>query len=624
MKKYIIKSIAAVVLAGNLTACSDFLDQSSPSSFEDTNIFAIYDLAKGAVLNIYTYFGEQNYRARQVWYGYNTDIEYYQGSEKNGDGKADLAVYDIYPINNQMNNSGGKEPWSNMYSGIEKANLVIKGLRENADLSDPRMAHLLGEALTLRALTYVDLINMWGDVPARFEPISTETIYMPRADRDDIYIQLIKDLQEAEELCAWPKELDITNTVERINKAFVKGLLARTCMQAAGSALRADGTVRTSEKAELQKSVLYPIALQACKDVMDQEAKGLVSLTPSFEKFFQNMCEDGIEAGKESLFEVGYANEPTARGRIVYTFGSRHETKDDMVGAKQGGTVTATPNLFFDYDVKDTRRDVTCLPYQWNNGKQEVSGVKKFYFGKLRYEWMKRMIASTDDGINKLYMRYADVVLMRAELENELNGPAAAAPYLKKIRQRAFKSGDWATKVDAYVAEASASKTAMFNAIVQERAFEFAGELLRKADLIRWGMLKSKMDETKQKLYALRELGSYTDGAGYTWDYSDLSGHLYIKTKDYNYSGGRTFNLPGAALDFYGLNHGETGPAPAGYQEITNSAGEIDTYIKESKIEDEIIESLYYKDPDKYMYWPIFQYNLDDNYMLENYSWYNK
>ena len=52
MKKYIIKSIAAVVLAGNLTACSDFLDQSSPSSFEDTNIFAIYDLAKGAVLNI--------------------------------------------------------------------------------------------------------------------------------------------------------------------------------------------------------------------------------------------------------------------------------------------------------------------------------------------------------------------------------------------------------------------------------------------------------------------------------------------------------------------------------------------------------------------------------------------
>lgn len=624
MKKYIVKSLAAIALSGSLVACSDYLDQTSPSSFEDTNIFSIYDLAKGAISNIYTYFGEQNYRARHIWYGYNTDIEYYQGSEKNGDGKADLAVYDVYPNNNQLNNADGKEPWSNMYSGIEKANLAIKGLRENADLSDPRMAHLLGEALTLRALTYVDLINIWGDVPARFEPISTETIYLPRADRDDIYIQLIKDLQEAEELCAWPNELDITTTVERINKAFVKGLLARVCLQAAGSALRSDGTVRTSDKEELQKSVLYPIALQACKDVMEQESKGLVGLTSSFEKFFQNMSQDVIAAGGESLFEVGYANEPTARGRLAYTFGSRHETKDVMVNYNSfGGQVTAMPNLFFDYDVKDTRRDVTCVPYAWNNGVQEVPSVKKIYFGKIRPEWMLRYVNGTDDGINKLYMRYADVVLMRAELENELNGPSAAAPYLKKIRQRAFKSGDWATKVDTYVADASASKTAMFNAIVQERAFEFAGELLRKADLIRWGMLKSKMDEAKQKMYALRELGTYTDAAGYTWDYSDLSGHLYIKTKDYN-GIVRNISIPNGALDFYGLNHGETGDAPAGYVEITNSTGAVTNYIKESTLDNDFIESLYFKDPDKYMYWPIFQYNLNDNYMLENYSWYNK
>ena len=358
---------------------------------------------------------------------------------------------------------------------------------------------------------------------------------------------------------------------------------------------------------------------------MDQEAKGLVSLTPSFEKFFQNMCEDGIAAGGESLFEVGYANEPTARGRLGYTFAGRHETKDVMVNYKEtGGQVTSVPTLYFDYDVKDTRRDVTCVPYRWNNGVQDIPGVKKIYFGKYRFEWMTRLVGGTDDGLNKLYMRYADVILMRAELENELNGPSAAAPYLKKIRQRAFKSGDWATKVDAYVNSVSASKTAMFNAIVQERAFEFAGELLRKADLIRWGMLKAKIDEAKQKLYALRERGTYTDGAGYTWDYSDLSGHLYIKTKDYNYSGGRTFSLPGAALDFYGLNHGETQLNPAGYTEITNSTGEPTPYINESKIDDEIIESFYYKDPDKYMYWPIFSHNLDDNYMLENYSWYNK
>ena len=624
MKNIIIKSLAAITLMGSFASCKDYLDQTTPSSTDDKNIFSMYDLAKGAITNIYTYFGEQNYRARQVWYGYNTDIEFYLNSEKNGDGKADLAVYDIFPNNNQLNNVDGKEPWSNMYSGIEKANLAIKGLRENADLTDPRMAQLLGEALTLRALTYVDLINMWGDVPARFEPTTSDNQYKARQDRDDIYIQIIADLQEAEKLCAWPLEMDITNTVERINKAFVKGLLARTCMQAAGSALRADGTIRTSDRAELSKATLYPIALQACKDVMDQESKGIVGLTSNFEKFWQDFCGDVIKAGGESLFEVGYANEPTARGRIVYTFGGRHETADVMVNYRQsGGSVGPTANFFFDYDIKDTRRDVTIMPYQWNNGKQEATTIKKFYFGKYRYEWMNRLISSTDDGINKLYMRYADIILMRAELENELNGPAAAAPYLKKIRQRAFKSGDWAEKVDNYVASVSGSKEAMFNAIVDERAFEFAGELLRKADLIRWGKLKSKMDEAKQKMYALRGLSSYTDANGKVYDYSDLSGHLYVKPKAYN-GIVRNISIENGALDFYGLNHGEMDIDPAGYTEITNTEGNPTTWIGESKLEDTLIESLYFKDPDKYMYWPIFQYNLNDNYMLENYSWYNK
>ena len=66
-------------------------------------------------------------------------------------------------------------------------------------------------------------------------------------------------------------------------------------------------------------------------------------------------------------------------------------------------------------DAKYKRRDVTCVPYKWNKGVQELNSIDKWYFGKLRYEWMNRYIESTDDGINKQYMRYADIVLMRAE-----------------------------------------------------------------------------------------------------------------------------------------------------------------------------------------------------------------
>ena len=111
------------------------------------------------------------------WYGYNTDIEWYSSSEQVGDGKADLAVYKVSSNNSQMNLADGKEPWSNIYQGIEKANLAIQGLRTYADLTDKNMAHLYGEALTMRAMAYVDMINAWGDVPARFEPTTTETMY---------------------------------------------------------------------------------------------------------------------------------------------------------------------------------------------------------------------------------------------------------------------------------------------------------------------------------------------------------------------------------------------------------------------------------------------------------------
>lgn len=65
---------------------------------------------------------------------------------------------------------------------------------------------------------------MWGDVPARLTSLNADNMYSGREDRDVIYKQLIIDLQEAQDLCAWPNEIDATKTVERVNKVFVKGL----------------------------------------------------------------------------------------------------------------------------------------------------------------------------------------------------------------------------------------------------------------------------------------------------------------------------------------------------------------------------------------------------------------
>src|SRR5690606_36989872 len=95
--------------------------------------------------------------------------------------------------------------WAMMYQGIERANLCIRGLRTYGNPTPGSfMGYLLGEALTLRAVYYADLLKAHGDVPARFEPITTETIYIEKSSRDVIYKQLIADLAEATALVPWP------------------------------------------------------------------------------------------------------------------------------------------------------------------------------------------------------------------------------------------------------------------------------------------------------------------------------------------------------------------------------------------------------------------------------------
>ncbi|MCK9640503.1 MAG: RagB/SusD family nutrient uptake outer membrane protein [Prolixibacteraceae bacterium] len=581
MKK--ITYIIGMVVAVAMISCNDYLEAPTKSSIDEMVIFSTPDLAKGAVDGIKVPFGETNsYRGRFLpWYGMNTDIEWYNSSELVGDGSADLAVYSITPSNSQMNSSNNA--WAMMYSGIERANICIKGIRTYGNPKPgTELGQMLGEALTLRAVYYSDLLKAWGDVIPRFDPITTETLYLGKVSRDIIYKQLIADLGEASELVAWPNATSAT--VEHINKAFVKGLRARLCLAASGYSQYPDG-IRRSTDPELSVAKMYAIANQECLDVINS---GTCKLEPSFETVFKKNCQDNVAAGGETLWEIPFSD---GRGRMLFTFAIKHNSIDQYTGQAKGGTAGPVPSLFYDYDVKDTRRDVTTVPYEWGkavNGiaKQQLLTLKKWSFGKFRYEWMNRIVTSTnDDGVNKLYMRYAEVVLMAAEISNELQGPAAAAPYLKMIRQRAFASGDWSTKVDGYV-NALTTKDAMFNAIVEEHKLEFCGEMVRKQALIRWNLLKTKLDEAKAKMYALRDR---------TGAYADVPAKLYYK-----------YAANGESLVIYGLNRGETLDKSAEYDYNTAWIGP--TLLINSKI-----DAIYAKNPDQYQFWPIWQVFLDSS-----------
>ncbi|MDX9727998.1 MAG: RagB/SusD family nutrient uptake outer membrane protein [Bacteroidales bacterium] len=592
MKKFIY-IIISIVFTGLFVSCEGFLEAPSQSTLDESLIFSNPTLAASAIDGIKEPIGQTNsYRGRFLThYGANTDIEWYNSSTA-ASARSDLARYVNSAINTDMNTANNA--WAQMYSGIERANICIRGLRTYGNPAPgTEMGQLLGEALTLRAFYYADLVKAWGDVVARFEPISSETMYLPKSSRDVIYKQLIADLEEASELVGWPNENARTTTTEGINRAFVKAFRARICMAAAGYSQYPDG-LRRSNDPDLSVSTLYPVAMQECIDVI---TSGKASLESSFEGFWRKVCEENITAGGESLWEIPFAD---GRGRMAFTFAVRHASADQYTEQPRGGDYGPLPHVFYDYDVKDTRRDVTCVPYSWGTATNKVSkqtintgnGVSLWYFGKLRYEWMKRYVTSTnDDGLNEIYMRYAEVLLIAAEIQNELGNLGPAKDYLKQVRQRAFAPADRPAKVDAYL-NAITTKEQMFNAIVNEHAFEFCGEMERKAALIRWNMLGTQMTEALAKMTNLsNRVGSY----------ADVPEKIYYR-----------YAADGESLQFYGLNRGETEDRSADYTFNT-------VYVSPDKLGTTKINSLFTNSPNQNQFWPIWQVFIDaSNGTLKN------
>lgn len=594
MKNQIKISIVSLAILG-LVSCD--MDAPTLSTLDESTMFSTYALAEAEVMSINVSFGETNsYRGRYLpYYGLNNDVEVGNSPDlsKAGDGgKYDLWTFNTTSANSQMNTDNNA--YAMFYQGVERANLAIQGIRKYGNIeSNKDMAHLLGEALTLRAVLYNDLVKAWGDVPARFEPNNNDNIYLPRTNKDEIYKQLLADLKEAEDLCYWPNENAITKTTERVNKAFVKGLRARLALYAGGFALRGDG-YRRSNDPELAPEKMFQIAKEECEDIINQGCNKL----GSFEENFRKLCQDNVTAGGESLWEIPFS---AGRGRVLYTWGIKHNAKDQYTQQAQGGVNGPIAYLYYDYDVDDVRRDITCIPYDWSaqlvNGNAHVTfrAINKWCFGKLRYEWMNRIVTSTnDDGVNFQYMRLADVYLMAAEAENELGNISTAWSYMKPVLDRVLP----ADKVSALQAKYTASQQAFREGIYDQRALEFAGESLRKIDLVRWGNIDTKMAQAKEKLKALQQR---------TGAYEGLPNKVYINNTE-----------DATKIQMYGFNKGEDNPAVINTLDGWESKN---WFVSSDKftLEDNYIEGLYTVQPSTHCLWPIWQTFIDkSNNMLNN------
>lgn len=507
-KRLSIIIIAAAGLA--LNACKkDYLNTSSPSEFTPDLVFSSTAYTDFAIVGTYALLTQDYlYSARiPLNYATNSDIEV-AGADNNSykeNSTRGLSNYLGTPDNSAL-----AREWTTIYKMIERANTCIDGIRKSPVMNtsdSTTMKAFLGEAITLRALAYFEIVKNWGDVPYKAEPTKYDlsNVYLPPMDRDSIYDNLLTDLQEAENYVPWVGTSGDYATAERVTKGFIKGLIARIALFRGGYSLRnRNGNYVTERGSNWQK--YYTLARQKCQEIMTQ---GVHRLNSSYMDIWKKLCALQLDAvNQENLFEV--ANGLGRSGEMGYSIGVRFYTNAKYGFGNNANVVNTTAWYFYMFDKQDLRRDATVAYYSYSNGSGDIKEVfqtnpMSFNFAKWDQRYMGSSWAAINKaasgkfgyGINWSVMRYSDVLLMFAETENALNGPTGLAKdALKQVRNRAFPDSVKATKVEAYV-NALSDQTSFFNALVNERAYEFGGEAIRKYDLIRWNMLVSKIQEQR-------------------------------------------------------------------------------------------------------------------------------
>ena len=595
MKKiFSIITIAVGALLGT-TSCSDFLDQQSPSEHTDADVWESTYYTGLRINKLYGAMGQDRTYSQDlaiVW-NMNSDVELVDGLGTNA-----TAVSERGAMNYNMDPGWTKinDLWTAMYGIIEDANVNITNIRASKLLAEggtsqkAAMQRYLGESLTIRAMVYFDLLRIFGDIPMKMEPSSSDlsNVYLGKTDRDVIMDQLMKDLEEAIEYLPWAGSVS-GYTTERVTKGYAHGLLGQIALTRAGWAIReaakdgyetaadgnSDGTYPTQRPAQATRQELYKKAIANFAAVINDATH---ALNPSFSDEWYKINQQVLDQEyHENIFEIPMGENVT--GELGYTVGIRLNGVTEEYGyGNSSGKMKTTANLLYSYDENDQRRDITIGSVQVksssNHAVEEVLGntpfelyVAKWDPRKMNQTWLNNNLKATAKhmtGINPVKMRYANILLWFAEAQNELYGPTAAdatcgltaQQALAQVHNRAFTKNTGTDEKPTLVANpqdggtfltgASASKDAMFDAIVQENAWEFAGEGFRKYDLIRWNLLYKKIMDFKADYLAKLD-ASVVDQPGYNFQ----------KKVYFNYSNEAKTKIDMKSITWYGIPDGK-------------------------------------------------------------------
>ncbi len=360
-------------------------------------------------------------------------------------------------VNYTSDNRDARVLWQENYAGVALANTVIQFVPDVPMNNETLKQRLIGEAKFLRAFYYFELVRIYGGVPIILEVISDPASLegVNRNSVEEVYELIKQDLEDA--ITALPVEYD-ANNMGRATKGAATAMLARVHLTRAEwlqASLRAD-------------------------EVISSGNYGLVAdynrLWSQNAEYVKMPNKDGSLVN-EIIFDIQYQQDD--RRDIKQSFTGSRDTGVGGINAVGGGweNMMPTTDYLAMFEDGDLRKDISYVTELDGN---TLESPRTPGAGPITGKYLNAdgdTPGPNNGSQNTWLIRYSDVLLMKAEAENELNGPSNAYQYINAVRERAGLSDLQGLNQDSFR-----------TALRKERATELGFEGHRKYDLIRWGV----------------------------------------------------------------------------------------------------------------------------------------
>jgi hypothetical protein len=440
-RKILICSLIATLFSIN--SCQDALEEVPLDFTSPENFYTNAKEARFGAYSLYNTLVNQFSYNLSLWRVNDYATNALDGGNTNAAIQLDQFSYDA--------NIADINYWGEAYRSILRANLILENVPE-ITMNEAEKNAILAEAHAIRAWHYFNLVRLFGDVPLRTEvQISRqEASSNPRVDKEVIYDLILEDLTFAENNL--PLEYP-PSEVGRATQGAAKTMLA----------------VVHLTRGEFQQ------ARDKAKEVMDL---GVYELMADYRDVFDPDTKNNAEHILSAQFQK-------------FRVGAWFESVLSPAGSVPCGFSQGTVNPEWYESFPDTyRKDISVMTEFVNDAGDTLQTYDRPYVKKY-IAWSQLDRGGCFSGENNFpILRYAEVLLIFAEAENEVNGPTPAAyEAINAVRERARTRPDGTEDVEALPDLAGLNQSDFRNAVYQEREWELCFEAHGWFDLVRTGRL---------------------------------------------------------------------------------------------------------------------------------------